>query len=444
MRTGEGLALLLVIGLVGTFGFLMFAGLQSGYINNRVVLRDGTNPLTDNWNAGNYNITADWFNGNFDGSYNISENLDASGYNITADWFKGNLDESLVLWLPMDEGTGNTTLDYSGYDNTGDLGNSTEGDIYEPTWVNSKFYQGLSYDGDEDYVEVSTGLQFGTGDFSVILWIKPSRLGQAGYIASKGIAWNNDWWLLYQHSNNRLLFKTYDISPNKMATSTTSVELGEWYLIGGVREGDKIYIYVNGVQEDYANITTEDSFSGTYPLTIGVSSRYHGNPYKGETDDFKTFSRALSPKEMAEYYRQKAPSIAQGGSVDGDLDLSHNYILNMDYTHMTHFSMTQGVTDIEINVVPVGFWTQDHHFHKLGFSVDTAPGAGKWSNCTITDGTNELTVSLTGAETSGISSNPEFDLDVSVETFTIHYSQTGGGSSEKGMTVMLYHYKENE
>lgn len=136
----------------------------------------------------------------------------------------------------------------------------------------------------------------------------------------------------------------------------------------------------------------------------------------------------------------------QDGSkpLSGNLNMSHNYVLEMDYTHLMHFTMGVGVTDFTVNVVPSEFWIQDKHFHKIGFSVDNAPGVGKSCSCSITDGTNTITVTLSEGEISGSSSTGAFDLDVSAETFTINYSQDAGGSSTKGMMVMLYHYKENE
>lgn len=59
VKMGAGI---LIVALIGTFILVFGVALQSGYINNLVVLRDGSNDLTANWDAGAFAITADQFN----------------------------------------------------------------------------------------------------------------------------------------------------------------------------------------------------------------------------------------------------------------------------------------------------------------------------------------------------------------------------------------------
>lgn len=65
--------IVLAIGVIITISLLIFVSLNSAYINNiaggsgwsgvGALFQNGTRPLTANWNAGAYNITASWFNG---------------------------------------------------------------------------------------------------------------------------------------------------------------------------------------------------------------------------------------------------------------------------------------------------------------------------------------------------------------------------------------------
>lgn len=130
------------------------------------------------------------------------------------------------------------------------------------------------------------------------------------------------------------------------------------------------------------------------------------------------------------------------GEFGGDVDMNHNYLLNSDFSHWTHFTMEAGVTDVSINVVPSGILIQDRHFHRLTFAVDTAPGSGKECNVTLTDGVGSLSVSLTDAETSGWTETGEFDWDVSENTLTLSYTQDAGGAASQGFITLKYHYKE--
>ena len=71
---------IILIVVVALFGVVLIAGLGIGYINSNTILADGTNPLTGNWNAGDFNITADYFFGIFDGSISEAINADALDY----------------------------------------------------------------------------------------------------------------------------------------------------------------------------------------------------------------------------------------------------------------------------------------------------------------------------------------------------------------------------
>lgn len=132
------------------------------------------------------------------------------------------------------------------------------------------------------------------------------------------------------------------------------------------------------------------------------------------------------------------------GDFGDDVDMNLNYILYMPLESWIHVDLSPGVTDIEISSIPSGTHNQDRHYAKLHVSVETAPGAGKWVNVTLSDGTNSLTASLTDAQKSESTTTGAFDLDVSAENLTLKYSQTAGGAST-GMCIMNHwHYKENE
>lgn len=131
------------------------------------------------------------------------------------------------------------------------------------------------------------------------------------------------------------------------------------------------------------------------------------------------------------------------GEFGGNVDMNLNYVLYMPLESWIHMDYSPGATDVEIGSIPAGTHNQDRHYAKLHVSVSPAPGGGKFVNVTLTDGTNELFVSITGAETSGSSTTGTFDLDVSAETLTMKYSQTAGGASTGGCVMAHWYYKEN-
>jgi len=132
------------------------------------------------------------------------------------------------------------------------------------------------------------------------------------------------------------------------------------------------------------------------------------------------------------------------GEYGGDVDMNHNYILESDFNHWLDFDVEGGKTDETLNLIPAGVCTQDRHYHRLTLGTSGSPGDGKFFNMTLTDGTNELTLSITGDETTAWTTTSEFDWDVSVETLTLKYSQTAGGLVTNAFVTIKYHYKENE
>ena len=93
---------------------------------------------------------------------------------------------------------------------------------------------------------------------------------------------------------------------------------------------------------------------------------------------------------------------------------------------------------------PAGTFDQDMRFAQIDIALDAAPGVGKWMNVTTSDGTNDLTVSVTGAAFSGSSTTTAFDLDVSAESWSLEYSETAGALTTHISVAMKYWYKENE
>ena len=59
---------------------------------------------------------------------------------------QAGLEDGLVLYLPFDEGSGETTADLSG--------GGHDGDINGATWADGRFGKALSFSGDGDFVPI--------------------------------------------------------------------------------------------------------------------------------------------------------------------------------------------------------------------------------------------------------------------------------------------------
>ena len=87
-------------------------------------------------------------------------------------------DEGLVAEWHFDEGSGSVVKDISG--------NGNNGTIYGATWVDGKFGKALSFDGMDDYVEITYGSLSPIGSlsyFTTEAWIKTSDTSSIGVIS---------------------------------------------------------------------------------------------------------------------------------------------------------------------------------------------------------------------------------------------------------------------
>lgn len=127
-----------------------------------------------------------------------------------------------------------------------------------------------------------------------------------------------------------------------------------------------------------------------------------------------------------------------------DINMTGHYVLYFPLESWIHHDFGAGATDVEILTIHAGDNPQDRHQAQLEVSLDVGPGGGKFVNVSISDGTNTMTISLTGAEIHGHTTVNAFDLDVSAENLTLKYSQTVGGASTSGCIRFIWWYKENE
>ncbi|MEM7103708.1 MAG: LamG-like jellyroll fold domain-containing protein [Bacteroidota bacterium] len=136
----------------------------------------------------------------------------------------------------------------------------------------------LNASNDQVTVPDDPSLQFGAGgDFMVECWVKVNNAGDGirDVAVSKwndfSVAGTNEWALTLSSDGNNTIPQFIVENGNSQATVTGSYELevDKWYHLAGVKWGDEILFFVNGVSEGTAfvgginfNITSEDVIIG--------------------------------------------------------------------------------------------------------------------------------------------------------------------------------------
>ena len=201
-------------------------------------------------------------------------------------------DPSLVFYLPLHELDG---ASFMSKDKHGHLATVT-GAVWTP--------RGRSFDGIDDIINLgnSSLFNFTSGDFSILLWVKPGTITDTDYeLFNRGVV-NTDGYRFF-HRNGGFQFWTHQVGAAQQTTSNLGlVSVDVWSLLGMSRSGNSVRLYHNNI--DVTNVAgshtdpltnTRDTFLGTYG--DGASA-----PYAGLIGEVLGYDRVVTPLEIQRIY----------------------------------------------------------------------------------------------------------------------------------------------
>jgi len=201
-------------------------------------------------------------------------------------------DPSLVLYLPLWKLDGSSFADRSAY---GHLCTVT-GALWTP--------HGRDFDGD-DYIELTddgvatSPLNFTSGNFTIMVWLKISVLDATRVIYQRGL-YNTDgfYWMLL--SNGDLDSYSNQADANQRNLSTVGdIVVDEIALVTLVRTGTAITMYKNTDLLTLATTTAiTDPATCSRTAKIGVHDDKAQRFWKGSMGEFWIYNRALTPLEI--------------------------------------------------------------------------------------------------------------------------------------------------
>lgn len=207
----------------------------------------------------------------------------------------------LARWT-FDESTGSVAADSSGNGNEGTLQGNP---VWQPSDGKSK--GALLFDGDGDYVKVANESRFDIArEITIATWIKVNRFDKDWQaIVTKG---DSAWRLQRNQSKDSLEFacsglKVPSNSPYGGLYGQKGVNDGQWHHVVGVYDGDKMYLYVDGVldasQAASGGIDTNDQ-----PVYIGENSEMAKRFWNGLIDDVRIYNYALDEGRVKALYSE--------------------------------------------------------------------------------------------------------------------------------------------
>uniref|UniRef100_A0A6M3XVL4 Putative baseplate wedge initiator n=1 Tax=viral metagenome TaxID=1070528 RepID=A0A6M3XVL4_9ZZZZ len=189
----------------------------------------------------------------------------------------------------MDEGSGHPK-DFSSYKN--------HGTNYGASWVDGKYGKALSFDGVDDYVNVSDSDSLDlTTAITLSLWINPNSSAVWKRILDKeSAAVPHVYMLCFADSAGKLRARI----AGGALDSIGSVPFGSWSHVAVTFDYDAdhiIRLYINGVEDnslDWPSLMQ----TNVQDLLIGQYTGGSGYNFDGLKDEVRIFNRALSQAEI--------------------------------------------------------------------------------------------------------------------------------------------------
>jgi hypothetical protein len=205
------------------------------------------------------------------------------------------------LYWPFKEGSGSTTADTSGHNNTGTL-------IGGVQWVNpGRFDKCLVFDGVSGYVDAgndpSTNI---TSSVTMCAWVKMNSPSQDQKVGGNQDGVKGGYKMSIY--NSKVEFEVRDNSNvawlNRAVSGGTTLNMGVWYHVTGVynTSTQTIRTYLNGKFERELGSIPSGSLGSTgghfrmgrEPWDVGAQTRF----FDGMIDDVRVYARALSDSEI--------------------------------------------------------------------------------------------------------------------------------------------------
>jgi len=205
-------------------------------------------------------------------------------------------DAALVLYLPMDEGQGDSTMDLSGRGNNGILEDG-------PVWVQGKYGSALEFDaGSRVHIPASNSLHgdIYKDDFTFLAWIMPARSGDTWQHVIRSVdGADATQCSLFLNTNGFLSWRgrVADTWGERCGTPDNTIPANEWTHIALVSDQTDYKIYANAVEVGSA--TYEEMDGGIVDFYLGFDGREWDERYTGVIDEVYLLTEAMSVDDIA-------------------------------------------------------------------------------------------------------------------------------------------------
>lgn len=333
--------------------------------------------------------------------------------------------------LRLDETSGTTAIDGSGFNHPGTLINGA-------TRTAGKYGQAVSLNGSNQYINIADHNDFTlspTQSYTWSAWIRNNNFNQWSTVWSQTVS-STSFFYFYAHTSNDneagpvtngISVYWYNSGSNKLVLHSNNNVLtaGTWSHVtitynGGVAQNSRFTIYVNGTDvTNRTDVVSSGTIASINPTNIRVGSNQpYGEYLNGAVDDIRYYTRLLSVAEI-----QNDINTGSGPDIT-------NPTVNITAPVTGNVSGTVNITanaSDDVGVSGVQFLLDGTT--PIGAEDVTAPYSVSWNTIGVSNGSHTLTaVARDAAGNTATSAGIAVNVNNDIESPTVNITAPAAGT----------------
>ncbi|MDZ4667752.1 MAG: LamG-like jellyroll fold domain-containing protein [bacterium] len=243
----------------------------------------------------------------------------------------GILSPNDEIQIQFNEPVDNASLTYQNFDIRGVL----NGSALQNT-------ASLYFDGDNDYLEIPTGLNLNSKTFSLEFWAKRQGLGEQ-VVFSQGID-NVQFMSIGFDDDNKFNFR---IGNNFVRSNLATVDTLSFhhFTVSYNSNSDLCELFIDGVISNTGNTNIYNKYLGGGKTIIGKLSKTNNLFYKGNLRDFRLWSKVRTSSEILSSINLTLRGTEAGILANWRMDEADGSVVN-DYVRARHATIFNAVWEI--------------------------------------------------------------------------------------------------
>ncbi|MFS0724172.1 LamG-like jellyroll fold domain-containing protein [Paenibacillus sp. 1P07SE] len=205
-------------------------------------------------------------------------------------------DSRLQAWYKLDETSGTSAADASGYGNIGTVHGGA-------VWTTGRVGHAVDLNGTNGYIALPAGLVSGSHTSTIAAWVNLDSVSSWTRVFDFGSGTSTNMFLTPRNGANgkvRFAIKNNG-SSEQIIDGQSALPAGGWHHVAVTLNGAVGKLYVDGLEVgSNASITIKPSDLGATTQNWIGRSQYASDPYlDGRVDDFRVYNQALTASEIA-------------------------------------------------------------------------------------------------------------------------------------------------